>query len=204
MEPDHGQPVSASADFSLSGTTLTVILSNTLAEIHDAGQPLTDIFFTLSDSGSPTLLTQTADLIKVGKSGAVIDLGPSGPGWGFGTATVNLMSGFELRVICQGGPTACATPSQGILGPASADGKYDNANASIAGNKPHNPFVNQTATFTITGVPSDAIVGDVIFSFSTAPGDNVPGTPRIPEPASILLFGTALVGFGRLATKRRA
>jgi hypothetical protein len=197
-----GGPVSAFADFSLSGTTLTVTLSSTLAEIHDAGQLLTDVLFSLSDSGSPSLASQTADLILVDGSGVVTDLGISPLGWGFGT----FMSGFELCVICQGTVTAPATPSQGILGPPSADGRYDNANSSIAGNGPHNPFVNQTATFTITGVPSDAVVGDVSFSFSTVPGVNVPGTPTppIPEPASILLLGTVLVGLGRFASKLRA
>jgi hypothetical protein len=78
---------------------------------------------------------------------------------------VNSINGFELCVICQGGPTATATPSEGILGPASLDGKYDNANGSIAGNKPHNPFINQTGTFILTGIPAGATVGNVIFSF---------------------------------------
>lgn len=195
-EPVTGQLVSAMADVSLSGNTLTITLSNTLPGIADAGQLLTDVFFTLSASATPNLSAQTGDLITVAKDGTVTDLGSSTLGWGFGTSIVNGMSGFELCVICQGGPTAPATPSEGILGPASGDGKYDNANGSIAGNKPHNPFVNQTATFTLTDLPIGATVDNVVFSFSTTPGDNVPASTPVPEPASLVLLSTGLLALG--------
>ena len=116
VEPATGQAVSASVDFSLTGTTLTIKLSDTLVGIQDAGQLLTDVFFTLSDTGSPSLFSQSGDLVQVDfdnktKVQTVTDLGTSDLGWGFGAATVNVLNGFELCVICQGGPTAPATPS---------------------------------------------------------------------------------------------
>jgi hypothetical protein len=202
-EPNNGQSVSAMADFSISGTTLTIILTNTLPGIQAASQLLTDVFFTLSLlPTSPILSSQTGDLINVASDKTITDLGSSILGWGFGAATVNNLSGFELCVLCQGGPTASATPSEGILGPPSIDGKYDNANGSIAGNGPHNPFVNQTATFTITGIPTDATADNVIFSFSTASGDNVPGL-LVPEPTSVVLLGTGLLALGVILRRRR-
>lgn len=202
-EPITGEPVSAGADFSLSGTTLTLTLTNTLPGIRDAGQLLTDVFFVLAPDGTQSLSTQTGDLISVAKDGSVTNNGSAALGWGFGSATVNGSDGFEVCVICQGGPAAPATPSEGIIGPASADGLYDNANGSIAGNKPHNPFVNQTAVFTITGFSPDTTFGNVIFSFSTTSGDNVPGVPGVvPEPSMTWLLG-AFLAVGLVVLRRR-
>jgi hypothetical protein len=129
----------------------------------------------------------------VSSSGAITDLGSSTLGWGFGAATVNGTNGYELCVICQGGPTASATPSEGILGP------NPNGNASIDGNGPHNPFVNQTATFTLTGIPTGATANNVIFSFGTTPGDNV----SAPEPGTLTLLFSALIGFALFSSRKR-
>jgi len=203
------EAVSASADFSVSGTNLTITLSNTLAGISDAGQLLTDLFFTLSSNGSPTLSSQSADMVMVNKNKktkvqSVTDLGIGSPGWSFGAASISGLNGFELCVVCNGGPSH-STAKGGILGPASSDGLYDNANGSIEGNPGHNPFVNGTATFVIGGLPVGATIDGVIFSFSTTPGEDVDGVPTspVPEPGSVLLLGAVLLAMGRLGRKLR-
>ena len=186
-----GQAVSATADFSQSGSTLTLTLTNTLLGIKSAGQLLTGITFTLSDGSSVALNSQTGDLINIASNGTVSDLGTLTLGWGFGSTGSNT---FEMCVICTGSVTATATPEQGIVGP----GPYSSANSSIDGNGPHNPFVNQAATFTFN-VPSNETVSNVVFSFGTTPGaSNVPA----PEPSTLLLLGTGLCALAWLTSRR--
>ncbi len=78
---------------------------------------------------------------------------------------------------------------------------YSNANGSIAGNGPHNPFTDGTATFLldVSGVTMSTNVDSAVFSFGTTPGIDVSGIPQtsivpvIPEPPSLLLLGTGLL-----------
>jgi len=190
VNPLTGQTVSATADFSQSGSTLTLTLTNTLLGLKSAGQLLTGITFTLSDGSGVSLNSQTGDLISIASNGTVTDLGTLTLGWGFGSTGGNT---FEACVICTGGVTATATPEQGIIGP----GPYTSANSSILGNGPHNPFVNQSAVFTFN-VPSNETVSDVAFSFGTQPGASVP----TPEPSTLLLLGAGLCALAWLVSRR--
>ena len=93
-----------------------------------------------------------------------------------GWALDNSNGGLFLCVLCTdlGG----AGPSHLLIGDPAVSGTYVSANASIAGNKPHNPFDAGTATFLINvpGLSAGATVTGATFFFSTAEGVSVTGT----------------------------
>lgn len=189
-----GDPVSASATFTTdpNAHTLTITLSNLLVNQKDAGQLVSDLFFTLNNVATGLSLdSSSANTIFV-NDGGTTTAGSTGvsTGWAF---TVNA-GVFHLNGLAG----AANVPSFEILGPPGPGGVYTNANASIAGNGPHNPFIDQTATFnlSVAGINSDTIITGAVFSFGTTAGDNVPGTPPgTPDSGTtVALLGLSLLG----------
>ena len=95
-----------------------------------------------------------------------------------------------------------------IIGPSGPGGVYTNANGSIAGNGPHNPFIDQQGMFTLTvaGVTNATTITSATFSFGTTAGIDVPGIPTspVPEPSSVLLLGSLVGGVFVSLRKRSA
>jgi hypothetical protein len=106
--------------------------------------------------------------------------------------------------LCAG----AAGPEKTIVGPPNGSNLYASANGSIAGNDPHNPFIGQSATFTlaIPGITSTTTVTNAIFSFGTTEGSNVPGRPPqvVPEPATAALLGGGLIALAWILRRRKA
>jgi hypothetical protein len=198
-----GGPVNASATFTTGAGTLFISLTDLQANPTDVAQLISDLDFTLSGGQTTgTLSSSSGTQINVAGNGTFA-LGSTGStGWGLNN---NVAGGLQLDALGFIGPAGL------IIGPPGAGGTYSNANGSIAGNGPHNPFLNQTATFSllIAGLNADSIITSATFSFGTVPGINVPGIPqlpggKIPEPASIALLGIGLLAFGASRRSRKA
>jgi hypothetical protein len=186
-----GGAVDASATFVTGAGTLSITLTDLLADPGNAAQLISDLDFTLTNGAtSGTLASSSGQEITVNSDGTFTLGNTVSTGW----VLNSLAGGLQLNVL----GTATA-PTHLILGPAGAGGTYDKANGSIAGNPPHNPFLNQSATFTldIAGVTAATAITSATFSLGTTIGaNNVPGTPgdpsSVPEPATYVLFTSAL------------
>jgi hypothetical protein len=186
-----GSPVDASGTFTTGADTLTIDLSNllTASQMKNVAQNLSDVFFTLdTTSSSGSVSSSTATFVNIDGSGnaTIASVPGTDPiGW----ALTNAGSDYLLNGLAGG----AFTPAHTIIGgtPGDTVDPYSAANASIAGNGPHNPFVQGTGEFvlSIPGVTAGTNVSDVVFSFGTTAGDNVPGGV-VPEPrfTSLLLF----------------
>jgi hypothetical protein len=190
-----GNPVDAKAIITTGAGTVTVQLFNLLVNPSTVAQNISDFDFALSGTTSlGSLASSSGQEITVASNGTFTLGNTVATGWAFTSPTAG---SYLLNVLGAAGPTHT------ILGAPGAGGTYSNAGGSIAGNGPHNPFLNQSATFTlnITGVTANTTVSSTIFSFGTVAGDNVPGSgpsSTVPEPLSLSLVGGGLLAIGLL------
>jgi hypothetical protein len=186
--------LSAKAVFTISANTVQIVLTNTTPVTKSAMELLTGLQFTLTSGKTVTTETQAlaSDVIDLqGPVGTptVTDLPQDDNLLQFNPAEWGLGSANTLTWNNGSGPDF------GILGPA----PYTSANSSIVGNGPHNPYVNQTITFTLTGagISASDTVKNATFYYGTGFAAEFAVSTGTVNP--VPLPSAAASGFGLLA-----
>ncbi len=185
-----------SATITTGTNSVTIQLTDLFVNPGDVGDNLSALLFTLSNTPTGASITSSSGTeITVNGNGSSTLGSTVATGW-----VLSLLGAQTTLDVLSG--TGHAGPAHTIIG-APGVGGYTNANSSIAGSGPHNPFLDLTATFTLTemGVTSSTTVTAATFQFGTTDGSGlVPGV-LTPEPASLLLFGGAAL-FSLVLRKR--
>ena len=189
-----GQPVNGMATFAQTGNVLTITIQNLQANPTSVIQAISGLRFSVVTAGG-TLTSSAGDHIAIAGNGTFASSGVSSTDWLLTSTTGN----YFLNGLGAGGP------DQTIVGAPDAGNLYSNGNGSIAGNGPHNPFLRESGTFSVTilGLPANAAISSVVFQYGTS-DDRVPGSSTaVPEPASMVLLGTGLAGVVARLRRRR-
>jgi len=201
------------ADFDfLSASSLHLTLTNTYNPVDDLGKVLTGLAFTLSPSATLTLTS-------VISSNGSVDCHVSYPSCAFTAGPLTDNSAPFFPNDSNNGWTVASNllsagagsyKDHGIVNSTIVPGPSSNGNTS---NDSHNPFLNGPVEFdfTVSGVDFPPGVTAASFYFGTGPTivegncQTCPDPPQnnVPEPPTLLLLGSSLVGVGAFAWRRR-
>jgi hypothetical protein len=215
-----GNAVTGSAAFTISGTTLTLTLKNTspAAGLEAPTNTLTGLSFLLNGLApaltpvsaiSPNAIVNSADCNANPCTGTNVNVGGE---WGYQTGF-----GGKEAVGSAGYITTGLTGDLGnfngvnLQSPVSLDGiEFGIISAThgpFNGGLSNQALIDDTVVLTLT-IPSgitESQIGSVSFLYGTAPDATIPGTPGtpVPEPATMALLGSALLGFGVVQRRQR-
>lgn len=168
---DHtlgGLPVNARATFTTGNGTVHIVLKNLTVDPRAVAQNLSALAFALSANQATGNLASSSGTFRTVANTTYTDTGTGATGWRLEN---NYDLGSAALRVCDLCPGA-AGPAHTLIGFPAANGKYTNANASILGNRPHNPFLANDAVFdlVVPGVTERTTVTKVRFQFGAADG----------------------------------
>jgi hypothetical protein len=215
---ENSNAVSGEADFTLSGTTLTLLLSNTSGDTSDQGDALTGIVFSIN--GAQTL---TFDMVApCGQT-----LGPGSHTWASGTTmndAVNLCGSWTNALA--GSPPV---PAEFGVATTGFNGEFNGGSITVGNASPNHgivgastfpgtiggsqfPFVQNQLQFQFdvtSGSFAESDITGVQFLFGTNGTAHIPGecirgcvTLQAPEPGTLALLG--LGAFALVLRRRKA
>ena len=188
--------INISGTITAGNGSVTITINNNLtnAQVVSVIQNVSGAYFQVSgyNGGAVSLSgSNSAQSTNIDSAGNAVLAGAVNPtGWAVGHSGNTI----TVCVICAFGISSPAGPDQTIIG-GTGTGLYANANGSIAGNNPHNPFLVGTTIFTliVPGVTVNSTFSNVVIQFGTTATPPTPNIP-VPEPTSMMLLGTGLLG----------